>query len=145
MFGLSGQQPTKYQRAVSWPRSVAACVLALFVILQGLSATCSALARAINGTGELRAQVSLVGVTCAIDVMGRAHSPAHESGDVQCCVLCGGRDLDGGTYAAATHVCYFAASYPATVWIEQLFADFPAEPPTGWASSWSSQSPPSFS
>ncbi len=127
-------------------RPLVAGVLALFVILQGLTAIGSAIARSAHGNGETSFVVSLLGVTCAVDAhSGDDKSPMHERGHAQCCALCGARGFDGAALPALAQV--GEAIFPLRVSVskERHFADAPTQHPIGWARSWSAQAPPIFS
>jgi hypothetical protein len=150
MFDRRGKRKGERRRKALLARPFVAGVLTLFVIFQGLTAIGFSVARFSRGGGETNFVVSLLGVTCAVDAhpannSGDHHSPAHEHGSTQCCVLCGARDLDGVALPAVTQERETIAPLPALVAVEGRSAEAPMEPPIGWASSWSSQAPPVFS
>jgi hypothetical protein len=138
------RRETNRHKAFS-PRSMVAGVLTLFVILQGLTAIGSSVPRFARGGSETSFVVSLFGVTCTVNAQDGDHSPAHEHGSAQCCVLCGARDFDGAALPAVTQPTEAPAPPSALDAKEAPSSETRGDPPLGWASSWSSQAPPYFS
>jgi len=126
-------------------RPLVAGVLALLIILQGLAAIGSSVARSAHSGGETIVVVSLLGATCVADAQGDDHSPAPQRGHGQCCVLCGARDFDGAAFPGVARICDAIAPMRTPVSIDRHFVSAPNHSPIGWASSWSSQAPPIFS
>lgn len=146
MFEREGQRTGERRRRAFSARPIAAVVLALFVILQGLTAIATSVAGSARDGGEANFVVSLLGVTCAVDAHGDDNSLPHEHGHSQCCVLCCVRDFDGAALPGVGQISEAIAPLRAPVSIKGLFSEAPTMgPPIGWASSWSSQAPPCFS
>lgn len=118
-------------------------MLALLFTFQSLAAVPSSGAH-LTRRGEASFAASARGAPCVADAHGGDAPPAHSGNHAQCCVLCGARDFDGAALASLTPESeaftprHLSAS-PARL-REAL-----VRPPTGWASSWSSQAPPYFS
>jgi len=126
-------------------RRIVAGALAIFVILQGLSTIGSAVARPAHRGGETGLVVSLLGVTCTVNAPDPGRPPAREHGATQCCVFCGARDLTSAPLPALAPRSESLTPASARASIERLPGETPIDPPIGWRSSWSSQSPPLFS
>lgn len=89
--------------------------------------------------------ISFRGAPCLAE-RHRSDAPPAKTGDhSQCCVLCSARDFDGATLAGATQKSEAFAPRPALVVAAVRRRETRVRPPTGWASSWSSQAPPIFS
>lgn len=138
------RKETNRRKAFS-PRSVIAGVLTLFVILQGLTGVGSSVPRFARAGIETSFVVSMFGVTCAVNAQDGDHTPAHDHGSTQCCVLCGACDFNGVALAATTRPTETLAPPSALDAMEALSTETHGAPPLGWASSWSSQAPPYFS
>ncbi len=146
MFERESQRIGERRRRAFSTRPIAAVVLALFVILQGLTAIAPSVAGSVRDGGDANFVVSLLGVTCAVDAHRDDNSHPHERGRSQCCVLCCVRDFDGAALPGVGQISGATASLRVTVSIRGLFSEAPTMgPPIGWTSSWSSQAPPCFS
>jgi hypothetical protein len=135
------EQSDKGRGGLPSARPAVACLVALFVILQGLASVGASFVR--HGDGPTNAFFSAVAFCAA----GSPHdkAPSQQPIHSQCCVLCGARDYDGASVVVLTPAPPPTASPAAPRLITTNFVGAPPPPMSGWASSWSSRAPPSFS
>ncbi|MBY6242249.1 hypothetical protein [Methylosinus sp. Sm6] len=124
-------------------RPAVASLVALFVILQGLASVGSSFVRHRHGNEPATAFFSPV----ALCATGSPHekAPSQQPIQSQCCVICGARDYDGASAVVLTPDSPTTAPLAASGSIAKNFVGAPPPPVSGWASSWSSRAPPSFS
>ncbi|WP_400766480.1 hypothetical protein [Methylosinus sporium] len=143
MIARVGQRAERRRLSAFSARSILVGVLALLFVFQSLAAVASSITH-LARRGAAASVVSVGDAPCVADSHRGDAPPAHSGDHAQCCVLCGARDFDGAAVASLT---------PASVAFtpRRLFAapvrlrEARVRPPTGWASSWSSQAPPYFS
>lgn len=118
--------------------------ISTFLLLLHIAATLGlSMARQDAGGGLAPPKGSLFAAVCAIGEHGGEDSPARDDGYSQCCVLCDARI----SAVAFIHLVETAIGAPIPSEAgaaESRIADkIHEKAPLGWASSWSSHSPPS--
>jgi hypothetical protein len=141
--GRRGEGTGRRCRSVFSVRPVVMGLLALLVVLQGLAVVGAPLASPHRDGGEASLLTSLRRAICANDEKDGAHPPPLER-HAQCCIFCNTRGW-GDAGLPTTGKIVETVRSQAIISIERYFAEAPRKPPPGWASSWSSQAPPSFS
>lgn len=121
-------------------------VVACLCVLQGLILAVSPHGRFAGGLHADSGVVAFMdGALCGADMQGDGETPTPR-GHSQCCVLCMSNAHAGLLRFAAALFDIVAFPTPrfgaAIAW---RFSDDPIAPLAGWASSWSSRAPPSFS
>jgi len=121
-----------------------ACVVALFFLMQSFLSPLIAHAGASRMTTDGPAVASLLGEICHDDAGDPAGKTHHNHGD--CCILCGGPLRDAAIlFVVAWAVTEIAAPQQVQRFAANAIPDDARPRASGWASSWSSRAPPSFS
>jgi hypothetical protein len=125
-------------------RVIAGCVVALLMVMQGVAVFASASAH-IAHSGSEAGIIALPG--CSTDkVGGSAPLEPGRNDCLQRCALLGAPDCGASPPWGVAHslVSQFR-TFPTGAKIARGFVDDDGARPIGWASSWSSRAPPSFS
>jgi len=127
-------------------QSLLACALAFclltLLVFQGFAAAGSH-SGARHPSDEAPIVAALLSATCSIDAGGETPTPVKKLVQAQCCALCGAHALDApsapGRSLAANAMAPISPQPSSARYVVRSLA----RPPIGWASSWSSQAPPS--
>jgi hypothetical protein len=125
-------------------RAIVAGVVALLIVLQGLTSVGSSFARPLGGEEKASFLGSILSVTCA-NTQDHNRSPKHAHDFSKCCILCGGRDLTGTALFILPKTGGMNPLPRALVAIAKSILVAPRIVVLGWTSTWSSRAPPSFS
>jgi hypothetical protein len=119
---------------------------ALLFALHGLVVASASPAHAIFDDSGASLVASLLRAPCTVDANGGNSPPEHRRGHVQCCMLCEARSCDLAAPFDAPRSCKI--SFPRMSWsivTARRVGNAIGESLIGWASTWSSRAPPSFS
>jgi hypothetical protein len=100
---------------------------------------------AVNLSDKGTIITALLSATCSVEAGHEAPTPVQGILKKQCCTLCGERLLNAPPASGRTIVTELKAPEASQHSSALFIAHSLARPPTGWASSWSSQAPPSAS
>lgn len=125
-------------------RAIVAGVVALLIVLQGLTSVGSSFARPLGGEEKASFLGSILSVACA-NTQDHNRSPKHAHDFSKCCILCGGRDLTGTALFILPKSGGMNPLPRALVAIAKYILVAPRIVVLGWTSTWSSRAPPSFS
>jgi hypothetical protein len=144
MIERESQQAERRRRPALSARSFLFGILALSIAVLSLAAVPSSVA-SLARNGEAGFTVFVRDAPCVADAHSGDAPPAHSGDHAQCCVICGARDFDGAAVASSMQT--GEAVMPRRLFFVPAARPHAARvrPPTGWASSWSSQAPPYFS
>lgn len=140
---MTGRRERGEGRRALFARALAFSLVILFVF-QGLVTVVS-----ISGAGRPSHKntilTALLSARCGVDTGHETPTPGKDIVKTQCCALCGQRTLDvpiaSGLIAEGKALSRRAPQHSFGRYVAHSLA----RPPTGWASSWSSQAPPSAS
>lgn len=121
-------------------RGAIACLVGLFVVLQGVASVDH---RPFRDRPSTSSALISAARTCAPG--SDRHGPFRGDDHAQCCVLCAQRDHVGDTFAAPPHD-WLHHPPPRAIVATARHSLCAARPIiAGWTSSWSSRAPPAFS
>lgn len=141
---IESREGSCWRRAVTRP--LAAGFVAFVLLLQTLATLGVSQAHRSPAGVEAGFASSSVDGPCAAGGPAGESGRHDEDGRLPCCVFCLASALGGLPISDATGDGFAAVSLPkAPVSFGARSFEIPHKPPTGWATSWSSQAPPLFS
>lgn len=135
---------TRRRPALSARMSLAA-ISTFLVVLHIVAALSSSLAHQDADEGGVNLKGVIFTPTCVAGAHRSENGPARDDAHSQCCVLCDARIWTAAFVQLMETAIAFSFPLGTVPIVASTADDSNKRPPPGWASSWSSQSPPFFS
>jgi hypothetical protein len=132
------------RNGAQFARPVVAIVAVLLLLLQGAGASVASVAH-MKLSSDAGIAVAAPGADCTADGQADGPAPAHKFNHGHGCLFCGARDVISTALPPAASAAASVGFHAILILANPPGADALTMPLIGWASSWSSQAPPSNS